>query len=285
MPKKVKIIVKAIGVNRADLLQLKGKYNSPDGSVTPGLEVSGIRHDTGERVAALLTSGGYAYEVIADQKQLFHIPEDYSFVEAAALPQALVASWYNLFVLGNLQKNQSIVIHGGASGVGSLVLQIAARKCARVYTTAQNINKLSFTNKFNNCSIFSYDNFFHEIKNLEQVDLILDVLGGKYLNKNLELTKRNGKIISFAVMEGKVAEINLARLLVRNISLIGSTIRNKSINEKINLISNVKENLMPLIFQGEVQPIIDKVFNFKDYNDAHRYLEERKNIGKVILKI
>ena len=281
---KVKIKVKAIGVNRADILQLEGKYPSPDGNKTPGLEVSGIRLDTGKRVLALLTSGGYNEEVEVDENFVHYIPDNIDYITAAAIPEAIVTTWLNLYKLGNVKSCYNVLIHGGASGICSLMIQYALNENKKVYTTARNIKKLDFFKKFQNCKTLSFDTFQDEIKSKNlRMDLIVDILGGKYLNQNLSLLNKYGKLILFAIMDGKISEINAAKILMKNLTIIGSTLRDKNDKQKSLLFKDACKNLLPYIFQGTINPLISKTFPLKDCTLAHQYIKSGNNIGKIIL--
>ena len=176
----IKIKVHAIGVNRADILQLEGKYPSPDGNKIPGLEVSGIRIDTGERVFALLTSGGYSKEVEADEGLVHTIPAEIDYTHAAAIPEAMVTTWLNLYKLGNVKNCSNILIHGGASGICSMMIQFALNEGKRVFTTSRDIKKLEYLKNFNNCERLTFEQFKDNISiSGLKVDLIIDILGGK----------------------------------------------------------------------------------------------------------
>lgn len=281
---KVKIKVKAIGVNRADILQLEGKYLSPDGNKTPGLEISGVREDNGQRVFALLTSGGYSKEVEVDENFIHPIPDHIDYNIAAAIPEAIVTTWLNLYKLGKIKECSNVLIHGGASGICSLMIQYALNEGKDVFTTARNIKKLDYLKDSPNCKRLSFDQFQENIKfqNLK-IDLIIDILGGKYLDQNLSLLNKYGKLILFAVMDNKISEINAARILMKNLTIIGSTLRNKEEKQKSLLFQEACKNLLPHIFKGTIQPLISKILPLKDYIYAHQYIKSGANIGKVVL--
>ncbi|MFQ3306879.1 MAG: NADPH2:quinone reductase [Candidatus Midichloriaceae bacterium] len=283
--KRIKINVKAIGVNRADILQLEGKYPAPDNNPIPGLEIAGIRIDTNERVCALLTSGGYSNVVEVDESQIFTIPDGLDFVEAAALPEALVTTWLNLFQLGNIHNISNVLIHGGASGICSMMVKFALFFGKKVYTTSKNIEKLDYLKNIDNCTCLTFDDYIENILNYGKVDLVIDILGGKYLDGNLKVLQEKGRLILFAVMDNKTSEINIARILLKNLTIIGSTLRNKTKEEKALLINDMVKNLLPIITSGKISPIISKIFKLEDYKSAHDFIKSGKNIGKVILEI
>ena len=280
----IKIKVHAIGVNRADILQLEGKYPSPDGNKIPGLEVSGIRIDTGERVFALLTSGGYSKEVEADEGLVHTIPSEIDYTHAAAIPEAMVTTWLNLYKLGNVKNCSNILIHGGASGICSMMIQFALNEGKRVFTTSRDIKKLEYLKNFNNCERLTFEQFKDNISiSGLKMDLIIDILGGKYLEQNLSILDKYGKLILFAIMDGKISEINIARILMKNLSVVGSTLRNKATEEKVALFKEACENLLPCITKGMIKPIISKIYKFSEFEKAHQLLKSGDNIGKIIL--
>ena len=280
----VKVKVYAIGVNRADVLQLEGKYHAPDGNKIPGLEVSGIRVDTGERVLALLSSGGYSKEVEVDERLVCKIPEDIEYIDAAAIPEAMVTAWLNLYKLGDIQNCSNVLIHGGASGVCSMMVQFALIEGKRAFTTSSNVKKLKYLENIKNCVTLTFEQFKDDIdKNNLKMDLIIDILGGKYLEQNLSILGKYGKLILFAVMDGKISKINVARILMKNLSIIGSTLRNKVVEEKALLFKEACENLLPHIINGAVRPIISRVYKLSEFEKAHQLLKSGNNIGKIVL--
>jgi NADPH2:quinone reductase len=281
----IKIQVHAAGVNRADILQLEGKYPSPDGNKTPGLEVSGIRMDTNEKVCALLTSGGYSKMVEVDERHVFAFPSHMDFVEAAAIPEALVTTWLNLYKLGGITRNSNVLIHGGASGVCSTMVQFACCDGKVVYTTSKNIDKLNYLKDTANCIRSTFKDFKEVILENDKVDIVVDILGGKYFDDNLNVLNNAGKLILFAAMDGKFSEINVARILMKNLTIIGSTLRNKTNDAKAELLNEAVRNLLPYVDQGKVKPVISKVFPLENYKEAHEFIKSGESVGKVVLKV
>ena len=280
----IKVRVHAIGVNRADILQLEGKYPSPDGNKIPGLEVSGVRIDTGERVFALLTSGGYAKEVEVDEGLVCKIPDEIDYTYAAAIPEAMVTTWLNLYKFGNVKNCSNILIHGGASGICSMMIQFALNEGKKVFTTSRDIKKLEYLRNFKNCERLTFEQFKDDIDTSSlKMDLIIDILAGKYLEQNLSILDKYGKLILFAIMDGKISEINVARILMKNLNIIGSTLRSKAIEEKVLLFKEACENLLPFITKGVVKPVISKIYKFSEFEKAHQLLKSGDNIGKIIL--
>lgn len=281
---EVLIRVKAIGVNRADILQVQGLYPAPDNSNIPGLELAGIREDNGEKICALLPGGGYSEFVCVPEDMLIPIPEDMDFIHAAAIPEAIVTIWSNLYLIGKIQSGQQLLLHGGASGIGIMAVQFALNNGCTVFTTASTINKLKIFEHYKNCHIVSYNqNYVEIINNAGGVDLVLDILGGKYLPYNLKVLKPQGKLIILAVMNNSIAEINLASVLMKNLTVTGSTVRSKSNIEKAELIKGAVKNLLPMIQSKQVKPVIDSIFGFDDVKHAHQKMQNRQHIGKIVL--
>ena len=285
---EVLVKVDSIGINRADLMQIKGKYPSPDGSDIPGLEVSGIRTDTGERVAAMLASGGYAEYVAVRKSHLIPLPDSIDFTTGASLPEALAVTWQTLYLIGKIKNRdvntEKILIHGGASGVGNMMVQFALNEGFTVYTTARSIKKLAhFAHR---CHIMSFDEGFDEyISYHGKVGLIVDILGGEYFDANLSSCNYGAKIIVLAMMSGRNTNLDLGALLMKNISIIGSTLRSKSDDFKDSVIANVKDYMLPKIINHSIKPIISQVFPFSKMDQAHDYLRSGENIGKIIVQL
>lgn len=312
---EILIKVEAIGLNRADILQVQGMYKNRENSSSeskleiPGLEVSGFCMKTGKRVMALLKKGGQAEYVSAHRSMVFEIPEEIDFVTAASIPEAIVTIWLNLYKLGKLeapsvekftrnqQSNGSVLIHGGSSGVGILAAQFTLASGYKVYTTASSTEKLNIFHAIyknsqqetfvkQNLHLLSYRDDFHEaIRKEGGVDLILDILGGEYLEKNLKALKEYGKTVSIATMSAPTAEISVGRLLLKNLTLIGSTLKSKPIEQKIELFHGAMQNLLPLIKEKNVHVVIDSKFKLDDIKLAYDRIKSRKNIGKVVLTV
>ena len=279
------INVKAAGVNRADLLQIKGLYPPPDSSDILGLEVAGIIDGTDKRVCTLVPSGGYADYVSAPRDMLIPIPPNYTFTQAAALPEALMTCWLNLFKIGNIKPHHTILIHCGSSGIGSFAIQCAKSIGANVITTVGDNHKIDFCKKLNADKVLNYktSSVLNELGN-NSVDIIFDILGGRYTSENIHLLKPKGKIISIAFMTGKDSEIDMKEVLTKNISIIGSTLRSKSLQEKIMITQEVITNFYPHIENGNIKPYIDSVYDIENYMTAHERMKSRKHCGKIILE-
>jgi NADPH:quinone reductase-like Zn-dependent oxidoreductase len=269
-------------------LQLDGLYPAYDNTHVPGLEVSGIRMDTKEPVCALLSSQGYSEYVCVPEGQILPLPKGFDYVKAAALPEALVTCWLNLYELGRLEKADSVLIHGGSSGIGSFAIQVCKVFEKKVIATVGDDRKKLFCERLGVDLVANYsdEDFAKKTKALYGgVDLILDILGGKHLNANLSALKPNGTIVSIAVMAGSQAEINLASVLMKNITIIGSTLRSKTVAEKTRLIRAGCKKLYPYIESGKIAPIIDSVFKFMDFQKAFDKMRSREHCGKIVLTI
>lgn len=284
---EVLIKVQAIGVNRADLLQLQGLYPPNDNTQVPGLEISGIRLDTNEPVCALLASQGYSEYVCVPKGQILPMPKNFDYIKAAALPEALATCWLNLHKLGAIEKVEVVLIHGGSSGIGSFAIQFCKVFGKKVITTVGSDVKRQFCQSIGADYVFNYSqkNFVSEVKGIGGVDLVLDILGGQYFNSNLSVLKQGGKIINIAVMNASTAEVNLGSILMKNITVIGSTLRSKTSAEKARLIKAAHRNLYPYIENGKLAPIIDSVFGFADYKKAFDRMNSREHCGKVVLVV
>ncbi|MFI4983792.1 MAG: zinc-binding dehydrogenase [Rickettsiales bacterium] len=261
------IEVKALGINRADLMQIQGIYPAPDGSVVPGLEVSGIIAGTGQKVCALLPSGGYATHVCVDRRLVIPIPNGLTFEEAAALPEALLTCYLNLFTLAKLKKGQAVLVHGATSGIGSFAIACANAVGAKVYATTGRDTP----------DYLNYNGDWSQIK----VDVVLDMLGGAFVSRNISALNPKGKYVSIAVMQGTKGEINMASVLMKNLTIIGSTLRSKTATQKAQLLKKAHA----FITEHPIKPKIDSVFAFHDLPNALKRLEDRTHIGKVVVKI
>ncbi len=278
------IKVKAIGVNRADALQIQGLYPSPDKSNIPGLEVSGIFD--GKEVCALLTSGGYAEYVSVPENLIFPIPKTYNLIESAALPEALITCYLNIFKIAKLRAGNTVLIHGATSGIGSFAIKLCKTFGAKVYASVGSDDKIKKCELLGADHIFNYNNdWVSDLKQRGGVDIILDILGGSNFEKNISVSNKKGKIISIAVMTGANAHINLASVLMKNLTIVGSTLRSQTISQKTSLIVKSTEKLYSKLIERDIKPIIDTVYNFEDAPKAIERLESRKHFGKIVIEV
>lgn len=283
---EVLIKVHAFGLNRADLLQIDGLYPAPDNSNIPGLEVFGILENTGERVAALLPSSAWAEYVAVDKCHIIKIPDVLDDAAAAALPEALVTCWLNLFKLGDIESAKSVLVHGATSGIGSTAIQIAKIYGKEVYGTIGIDEKLERTKfKLSTQNIFNYGsaNWAEKIKEHGGVELVLDILGGAHTTNNISVLNKGGRLIQIAVMGGSKSEINIASVLMKNLKIIGSTLRSKNADEKALLIQEVNEILLPKLLEHNFRPMVDSIYKFEELTLAIERLNSRMHFGKVVV--
>ena len=296
---EVLIKVRSAGVNRPDIIQRQGNYPAPYGhSKILGLEVSGIiekvgnkvkKFLVGEKVGALVNGGGYAEFCKANESSVFHIPKNISFDEAACIPECFFTAWSNIIMRGNLKKKQKILIHGGTSGIGIASIQIAKLFDSYIFTTVGNNQKVSFCKKIGVNKTINYNetDFFEEIKNSEisSVDLILDFIGGDYINKNINLLNNDGKLVNIGFQKGAKTEINLMKVMLKRLTITGSTLRIRDNSFKGKILNDLVKFVFPEIEKGKIKIFIDSVYNLEDVVNAHQRIDEGKHIGKIVLNI
>ncbi|HTP32723.1 MAG TPA: NAD(P)H-quinone oxidoreductase [Candidatus Acidoferrales bacterium] len=295
----VLIRVEAAGVNRPDLLQRQGKYPPPPGaSPILGLEVAGVivsadpvsRWKPGDRVCALVPGGGYADYCLTPGAHCLPIPTRLSVEEAAGIPETYFTVWANVFQTGTLQPEERILVHGGASGIGTTAIQLAHAFGATVYTTAGTEEKCAACRKLGAAAAINYvrQDFVQEVRALtngEGVHLVLDIVGGTYAARNLECLAHRGRLIQIAVQQGAEATINLTKIIRNRLTLTGSAMRPRTVADKAQIARDLEQHVWPLLESGRVRAIVDRVFPFSEVAAAHRYLESGAHIGKVILKV
>ena len=297
---EVVVEVTAAGVNRADLMQRQGHYPPPPG-VPPylGLECSGViievgpgvtDHHVGERVCALLAGGGYAEYCAAPAPQCLPVPHGLSLVEAAALPETVFTVWANVFERGSLSSGDVLLVHGGSSGIGTTAIQMARARGVRVLATAGTPEKCAACERLGAERAIDYrrEDFAAVVKELTAgrgVDVILDMVGGDYLPRNIACLAFDGRLVQIALLRGSRAEIDLAAVLHRRLTLTGSTLRPRSVEEKGRLARAVHAAVWPLIEKGEVRPIVHATFPLAAAADAHRLMESGAHIGKIVLVV
>jgi NADPH2:quinone reductase len=294
----VLIRVDAAGVNRPDVMQRMGRYPPPAGaSDLPGLEVAGTiaavgdgvsRWKIGDRVCALVSGGSYAEFCAAPGVQCLPIPEGMDATAAAAVPETFFTVWTNLFQRGGLRAGERVLIHGGTSGIGTTAIQLARAFGATVYATAGSPAKCDACLRLGATVAVDYraQDFFHVIREHTGrggLDVILDIIGGEYLQRNLELLGMNGRLVQIGLIGGSRAEINLNAILQRRLTLTGSTLRARTVEEKGALAADVETHVWPLLASGKVAPIIHAVFPLEAAADAHRAIEAGDHIGKIVL--
>jgi putative PIG3 family NAD(P)H quinone oxidoreductase len=293
--------VHATAINRADILQKYGKYPVPKGASTIlGLEMAGIvveignevtDYKIGDRVCGLLPGGGYAEYVSIPSKLAIHIPENMSFNEAASIPEVFLTAYLNLFLLGKFKENDSVLIHAGASGVGTAAIQLVKEFGGKSIVTAGSEKKLTSCLELgaNQAVNYKSQNFQEEVisyTNKNGVDIILDFIGAPYFHQNLNSLNINGRLILIGTMGGvKVPEVNLLPLLMKRISIIGSTLRSQNLEQKVYLTDQFKQTILPLFKNRNVKPVIDSVWSWHEVNEAHHRMEQNLNTGKIVLQI
>ena len=243
---------------------------------------------SGDRVCALLGGGGYAEKVAVDQQLLLRLPESWDFVKAAAVPEVFYTAYVNLFLEAGLRDGESVLIHGGASGVGTAAIQIARAAGCRVAVTAGTPAKLERCRALGAEVVLNYkeEDFAESIADrFGGVDVILDIAGSDYLERNLKLLNRKGRLVIIALLTGASAGIDLGPLLFKRLRIIGSVLRSRSLEEKTEITERFKEDIWPLLLEGRVTPVIDTVLSITRVADAQQVLSENRNIGKVVMTV
>ena len=297
---EVLIRVAAAGVNRPDILQRQGAYSPPAGaSDLPGLEVAGeivavgpetARWKAGDKVTALVAGGGYAEFCVAPAPQCLPIPGRLGMVEAGALPETFFTVWTNVFGRGRLQAGESFLVHGGSSGIGTTAIQLASQFGARVFTTAGSPDKCSKCKELGAAVAIDYrtQDFVQVIEQEtggKGVDLILDMVGGDYINRNLQCLAVDGRLVQIAFLKGTKAEVNFGSLMVKRQTITGSTLRPQSVAAKGAIARALEEKVWPLVASGKVGPVIHATFPLEQAADAHRLMETSAHVGKIVLTL
>jgi len=287
--------VEAAGVNRPDLMQRAGLYPPPPGAPpTLGLEAAGeivelgsgvTRWHVGDKVTALLAGGGYAEYAIAHEGAALPIPSGLSMAEAAALPETVFTVWANVFESGALKQNETLLVHGGASGIGTTAIQLARIYGARVIATAGDAAKVKLCEKLGaeRCINYRSEDFEAAVRELGGADVVLDMVGGPYIQKNLDVLNDHGRLIMIAFLQGPTAQLNLMRLMLKRLTITGSTLRSRSVDEKARIAREVERHVWPWIESGRVKPVIDSTFPLNEAEQAHARLQSGAHAGKIVL--
>lgn len=296
----VLIELHACGLNRPDILQREGLYPAPKGnSDILGLEGAGVivekgknvhQWSVGDRVMALLPGGGYAEFAKVNHRHVMPIPDTLTMIEAACLPETSLTVWYNVFERANLQSGQTFLVHGGGSGIGTTAIQLAKAHGATVFTTAGSDDKCQKCLDLGADLAINYktQDFVDELKAATQkqgVDIILDMVGGSYVDKNVLIAKDQATIIHIGFLESSMATVNFARVMMKRLNLTGSTLRHRTDLEKADIVHGFWSKCQSYIENGLYKPVIDTVFDFQNIQDAHDYLEKGQHFGKIALKI
>ena len=294
---QVRIKVSYAGVNRPDALQRAGMYNPPKGaSPLPGLEVAGeisligagvTGWTVGDVVCALLPGGGYAEEVVTAAAHCLPVPEGLTLKQAACLPETYFTVWSNVFMRGGLNAGERFIVHGGSSGIGTTAIQLAHAFGARVFTTAGSDAKCRACLDLGAEVAMNYRDvdFVDEMKSQGGANLILDMVGGDYLPRNVRALADDGRLIQIAFLQGPKIELNFAHLMMRRLTITGSTLRPQSDLVKAEIAQQLKANVWPLLVSGKVAPVMDQEFTLADASAAHRRMESSQHIGKIVLKV
>jgi NADPH2:quinone reductase len=298
-PNEILIKVMAAGVNRPDVAQRAGSYPPPPGaSDLPGLEVAGEvaalgegshKHKLGDRVMSLVAGGGYAQYCIAQDAQAMAIPSALSILEAGATPETLMTVWHNVFERGGLKAGETILIHGGSSGIGTMAIQLSKAFGAKVIVTVGSKEKADACLKLGADHAINYksEDFVAASKSVTSggPNVILDMVGGDYIERNYEAAAPDGRIVQIATLGGPKFTANIARLMVKRLHHTGSTLRPRSNADKAAMVAAIEAKVMPLLREGRVKPLMDSTFPLERAADAHRRMETSEHIGKIVLAL
>lgn len=291
----VLIKVKAAGINRLDVAQRKGNYPVPEGVVADilGLEVAGIIEKiganvtdwkVGDEVFGLISGGGYAEYAVIPSSMCIQKPDNLSFIEAASLPETVYTVWSNVFERTHFKSGETFMVHGGTSGIGITAIQLTKLLGAQtIYTTVGSDEKKAFCESLGAIAInYKTENFSEIAKN---VDVMLDIIGGDYFNKNLDVLNIEGRLVYINAMKGFKVECNLLKIMGKRLTLTGSTLRSRELSFKEFLTHKIQQSVMPLVMSGEFKPVIHKVFPLEQASLAHELMESSTHIGKIMLEV
>ncbi len=295
---EVLIEVAYAGVNRPDVIQRQGFYPPPPGaSDLPGLEVAGtvvaVAGDVtdwrvGDRCCALVNGGGYAEYCTAPAGQCLPIPDGYDLRRAAALPETFFTVWSNVFERGQLMAGESLLVHGGSSGIGSTAIQLAAARGATVYVTAGSAEKCRFCEDLGAHRAINYrdEDFAAVMKEVGGVDVVLDMVGGDYAQKNINSLRPDGRLVIIGFLGGpKTADFNFTKIMTQRLTVTGSTLRPRSAADKAAIATTLADQVWPLLADGAIAPVIAQVFDLDQAAEAHRLMESSTHMGKILLKV
>ena len=295
---EVLIRVAAAGVNRPDVFQRRGRYPPPPGaSDIPGLEVSGVidalgpgvtEWRVGDAVCALVTGGGYAEYCVAPAPQCLPVPRDMDVVTAAAIPETFFTVWTNVFQRGRLRPNESMLVHGGSSGIGTTAIQLAKARGSRVFATAGSAEKCAACERLGAERAINYRDadFVAVVRDLtggRGVDVVLDMVGGDYFARNIDALAVEGRLVEIATLQGVKAEVNIQTIMQRRLTITGSTLRARPVADKGAIAAELRQHVWPLLESGAVKPIVHATFPLRNAAEAHRVMESSAHIGKLVL--
>jgi putative PIG3 family NAD(P)H quinone oxidoreductase len=294
-PGEVLVSVAATAVNRADVLQRMGFYPPPPGeSEIIGLECSGTvaalgegvtEWQVGDKVCALLAGGGYASYVVVPAGQLMPIPDGVSLVEAAALPEVACTVWSNVFMVANLQPEETLLVHGGAGGIGNFAIQLAKALGARVFATAGTPEKLELCRSLGADRAIDYhdEDFVEVLKKAGGADVVLDNMGAKYLPRNVDALAVEGRLVVIGMMGGTKGELDLGKLLTKRAAVMATTLRARPVGEKAAICASVVEHVWPLLADGSVRTLVHTTLPLEEVREAHSIMEDSSHTGKIVL--
>jgi NADPH:quinone reductase len=297
-PQEILVKVAAAGVNRPDVAQRSGSYPPPPGaSDLPGLEIAGEvvavgseakKHKIGDKVMSLVAGGGYAQYCIAQDAQAMTVPPALSMIEAGALAETLMTVWHNVFERGGLKAGETLLIHGGSSGIGTMAIQLAKAFGAKAIVTVGSQEKADACLKLGADHAINYktQDFVAEVKTItggKGVELILDMVGGEYVDRNYDAAAVDGRIVQIALLGGGKATINVGKIMVKRLQHTGSTLRPRSNADKAAMVAAIEAKVMPLVRDGRIKPLMDSSFPLEKAADAHRRMETSEHIGKIVL--
>lgn len=295
---QVLVRVQAAGINRPDILQRKGLYPPPaDASPIMGLEVAGEivtcgndvkRWRPGDKVCALVNGGGYAEYAVAPASQCLPIPQNFSLLQAAALPETFFTVWHNLFQRAELMPGETLLVHGGSSGIGTCAIQLAVAFGVQVFATVGSAEKCRAVEQLGAVAINYRDQDYVKIVKENAAgkgaNVILDMVGGEYVQRNFSAAAIEGRIVNIAFLQGSKVNVDLTPLMLKRLTLTGSTLRAQSAEAKAKIADELEKNVWPLLNDQKVKPLIDSVFPFSQVADAHRRMESSQHIGKIMLQ-
>ncbi len=299
-PNEILIKVAAAGVNRPDVLQRLGLYPVPPGaSDLPGLEISGevvalgegvTKRKIGDKVMSLVAGGGYAEYCITHESHAMPVPKGMSMTDAGAIAETLMTVWHNVFERGGLKPGETLLIHGGSSGIGTMAIQMAKAHGAKVFVTVGGQDKVDACLKLGADAAINYktEDFVARTKELtggKGVDVILDMVGGDYIDRNYEAAAVEGRIVQIAFLGGSKATPNFAKLMMKRLHHTGSTLRPRSVADKAAMVAAIEANAMPWLNDGRVKPLMDSSFPLKEASKAHARMESSQHIGKIVLVV
>jgi putative PIG3 family NAD(P)H quinone oxidoreductase len=297
---EVLVRVEAAGVNRPDVMQRQGRYPPPPGaSDLPGMEIAGEivslgSHVTGlkvgDKICSLLPGGGYAAYALAAAPLCMPIPQGLSMVEAAAIPETFMTVWTNLFERGRCRAGDTVLVHGGTSGIGTTAIQLASVLGAQVYATAGSQDKARACEKLGAVRGIDYrqEDFVEVIRAATQgygIDVTLDMVAGSYVPRNIDIAAVEGRIVTISTLGGTKTELNMVPVMMKRLTLTGSTLRARSVAQKAAVADAMRQNVWPLIAAGKVKPVIFKTFPLAEASEAHRLMETSNHIGKIVLTL